>query len=205
MKILVTLTEPMLGTQPGNAELAKDFVVAKSQDEAKIKEETEALSADESLDKMTTYFPRVPGTDRPMIWEYQVKGFLKEAIGVLVEVGDGGELTKWTYKRLVDSFIFVFPRHIEINLSGELTFIERSLRVITARGERVCLARSEAIPAGSTFLVDLKVLESTNAKSKAKSFSVDLVKKALDYGSLKGLGQWRNSGCGRFSWKEVAE
>ena len=30
-----------------------------------------------------------------------------------------------------------------------------------------------------------------------------LVREWLDYGKLRGLGQWRNSGKGRFEWKEV--
>ena len=29
------------------------------------------------------------------------------------------------------------------------------------------------------------------------------VKECLDYGALRGLGQWRNSGKGRFAWEEV--
>lgn len=32
---------------------------------------------------------------------------------------------------------------------------------------------------------------------------LDLVREWLDYGALKGMGQWRNSGRGRFVWEEI--
>jgi hypothetical protein len=30
-----------------------------------------------------------------------------------------------------------------------------------------------------------------------------LVREWLDYGRLRGIGQWRNSGRGRFTWEEI--
>lgn len=32
---------------------------------------------------------------------------------------------------------------------------------------------------------------------------MDAVREWLDYGMLRGLGQWRNSGKGRFTWEEI--
>ena len=32
---------------------------------------------------------------------------------------------------------------------------------------------------------------------------VDIVCEWLDYGELRGMGQWRNSGKGRFLWDEL--
>lgn len=32
---------------------------------------------------------------------------------------------------------------------------------------------------------------------------VQVVREALDYARLKGIGQWRNSGRGRATWEEV--
>ena len=31
----------------------------------------------------------------------------------------------------------------------------------------------------------------------------DVVREWLDYGALRGIGQWRNSGMGRIKWEEV--
>jgi hypothetical protein len=33
---------------------------------------------------------------------------------------------------------------------------------------------------------------------------VDYVKEWLDYGRFNGIGQWRNSGKGRFTWEQIA-
>ena len=33
----------------------------------------------------------------------------------------------------------------------------------------------------------------------------DVVRECLDYGQLRGLAQWRNSGKGRFAWEEITE
>ena len=33
----------------------------------------------------------------------------------------------------------------------------------------------------------------------------ETVREWLDYGALRGLFQWRNSGKGRFEWEEVAK
>ena len=32
-----------------------------------------------------------------------------------------------------------------------------------------------------------------------------MVRECLDYGQLRGLGQWRNSGKGRYVWEEIEE
>lgn len=31
----------------------------------------------------------------------------------------------------------------------------------------------------------------------------EVLEEVLDYGALKGFGQWRNSGRGRFTWEYV--
>ena len=63
------------------------------------------------------------------------------------------------------------------------------------QGERVALSTSEQVPAGSTMDLDIVYL---NDSLK------DAIIEWLDYGLLRGLGQWRNSGMGRFSWEEIA-
>jgi hypothetical protein len=88
--------------------------------------------------------------------------------------------------------VFVTPRQIDlVPVSGICT---RPLRADTMQGERVSLASSEVIPAGTSFELEIETL--TPALDK-------LVVKCLDFGSKKGLGQWRNSGKGRFSWEKV--
>ena len=99
------------------------------------------------------------------------------------------------YKKEIDGLIFVGPRAIHINLSGALGSCQRPLRAQTAQGERVSLANSETIPVGSSIEFEVKMLLDSHEKA---------VREWLDYGALRGMGQWRNSGKGRFVWEEIA-
>lgn len=198
MKIKITLTEDMLGTASANPDIHKEYIASKSADAEKFEEELKALHADALMEKSMTVFPRdADGT--PILWDYQFKGFIKEAVGVLVDLLDKEtrigktKLTKFTHKRIVDNFIFVSPR--KLRLSEKVgTICTRPLRADTMQGERVALASSETVPAGATFICEIRTL---NPQLD------DLVRRCLDYGALKGIGQWRNSGKGRFTWEEV--
>lgn len=199
MRVKITLVEEMLGTSCANPEVHEEYIASKSADKDKMKEEREALPAEDLIEKAVTVFPR--GDDgKPMLWDYQVKGFIKEAVGILIELG-GDEikvgktkLSKFTHKRVVDNFIFVTPRKIPLGCEvGDIC--TRPLRADTMKGERVSLASSETVPSGTSFECEIKTL--TPALDA-------IVRQALDYGAMKGLGQWRNSGKGRFEWEELA-
>ena len=97
---------------------------------------------------------------------------------------------------MIDGLIFPQPRKIPIVFDGEIGDCQRPLRAQTAQGERVSLASSDEIPAGATLTFDILCLDENH---------VPAVKEWLDYGALRGLGQWRNSGKGRFTWEEVTE
>jgi len=129
----------------------------------------------------------------PFLWDYQIKGFLKDAAGMLNRTMAKEKRLK-AHKKIVDGLIFVKPRKIPIQLSGEITILERPLRGQTAQGERICLARSEAAPADSKIEFEIIFLDPKLEKA---------VKLWLDYGQWRGLGQWRNASYGRFSWREV--
>ena len=198
MKVKIKLTDEMLGTSSANPELYEEFIGGKCADKEKVKEELQSLETDELVEKTMTIFHR---KDRiPILYDYQIRGFIKEAIGAMVEFGPINigkiKVSKWTYKRIVDSHIFVKPREIKLRLptGGQITNCTRSLRATTQRGERIALAHSEAVPEGKEFECEIttyyQVLEKT-------------VRECLDFGQNKGLGQWRNSGKGRFIWAEI--
>ena len=71
---------------------------------------------------------------------------------------------------------------------------QRPLRASTPQGERVSLAMSEEILAGATLTFDI-ILWSDDHEAAVREW--------LDYGIFSGIGQWRNSGKGRFVWEEV--
>lgn len=91
-----------------------------------------------------------------------------------------------------DGLIFVSPRMIPICFSGEMSECQRPLRAQTAQGERVSLANSEQIPAGSTCEFEVLCMDDSHEKA---------VLEWLNYGAMRGIGQWRNSGKGRFTYE----
>lgn len=201
IKVKLTFTEPVLGTWPANPNVAREFIASKSPDATTIEDEVAALGADAVADKGMTVFPRDNDGD-PILYDYQIKGFFKDSCGMLSRIGgktepgkkravnESGKLT--AYKKVIDGLIFVQPRQIPIHMSGKMTECQRPLRAQTAQGERVSLANSEEIPAGSTCEFDILLLDDSHEK---------VVREWLDYGSLRGIGQWRNSGKGRYTYE----
>ena len=194
LTVKVTFIEELLGTASANKEIHEEFIASKAPDAKSLEEEVEAVGAEEVFEKGMTVFPRVDG--RPVAWDYQWKGFLKDAVGMLRKV-PGSEAGKVkAYKKEIDGLIFVQPRAIPIEFDGEVGLCQRPLRGQTAQGERVALATSESIPAGATMTFTWVFLCDQHEK---------LVREALDYGVMRGFGQWRNSGKGRFTWEEIPE
>lgn len=189
MKVKITFIEPLLGTLAGNKELAEEFIASKHPSKEVQEDEAEAIAnLPEQIEKSSTLFPRHKG--EPFIWDYQIKGFFKDACSMLNRVGPKMK----AHKKIIDGLIFVKPRRIILALGGELTWTERPLRAQTAQGERIALARSETAPIGTTLEFEINCLDKKLETA---------VKYWLDYGALRGLGQWRNSGMGRFEWIEV--
>ena len=188
MKVELEFTEPLLGTLPGDPKLAEDYVTSKHPDGV---QEDEQASLPEEIKKFSSYFAR-DGKGKPILWDYQIKGFFKDACSMMRRVTQVDELK--AHKKIIDGLIFVTPRQIPLKLSGKLTFTERPLRISTPKGDRTALARSETAPAGTKIQIEILLL-----KPDLKKFVINW----LDYGILRGLGQWRNSGMGRFKWHQI--
>lgn len=203
IKVKLTFKEPILGTWPANPNVAREFIASKAPDAATVEDEVAALGADAVADKGMTVFPRNPD-GRPIFYDYQIKGFFKDSCGMLSRIGgktetgkkkavnESGRIT--AYKKTIDGLIFVEPRMIPIVFDGEIGDCQRPLRAQTAQGERVSLTNSEKIPAGATCEFTIVLLDESHEKA---------VLEWMDYGSLRGIGQWRNSGKGRFLYEIV--
>ena len=195
LHIKLTFTEPLLGTSPANEDIYRDFIGSKAPDAQSVEDEVAALGAEVVAEKGMTVFPRMED-GRPFLYDYQIKGFFKDSCGGLRKV-KGSESSKIkAYKKEIDKLIFPQPRQIPIDFDGEMQKCERPLRASTAQGERISLSCSEQIPAGATCQFDVVLLSDDHEK---------LVREWLDYGCLSGIGQWRNSGMGRFSWEGIPE
>ena len=191
LTVKVTFDEEILGTASGNPEIHKEYIASNAPDALTMKEEVEAIGTEEVFEKSMTVFPR--GKDgRPIVWDYQWKGFFKDAFGSLKKIPDSACGKVKAYKKEIDGLIFVSPRMIPIDFEGDVGICQRPLRAQTAQGERIALASSETVPAGSSMTFDIQMLVDSHEKA---------VLEALEYGRLRGFGQWRNSGKGRFHYE----
>lgn len=188
--IKLTFEEPLLGTVPKNPEVYKKFIMkhAALNNEAVAQELETVESVEESG---WTGFHQLDG--KPIIYDYIVKGFFKDACGMLRRASKTESSKISAHKKIIDGLIFVFPRQIvlECPSDSDLLVIERPLRASTAKGERITLARSDAMPSGTIAQFEVRVLGDVTKK---------LLTEWLDYGALRGFGQWRNAGYGVFSY-----
>ncbi len=194
LKVRLTFINPILGSANANPEIHSEFIASKAPDAGGRKEEIEAIGVEGVEKKEMTVFPKTPdGT--PHLWNYQIKGFFKHACGMLRNA-DGTKSSKIkAFKKFIDGLVFIEERKIPLVYEGEIKNLQRPLRASTMQGERVALANSEMLPAGTTCEFTIHTL---------KGDLMDTIKEWLDYGELNGLGQWHNSGCGAFTWEEIA-
>lgn len=193
LRVRIKFFEEVLGTSSNNPNIHSEYIAGKSGDAMKASEEIEAIGISEYIDKAMTVFPRDEQGD-PIFWDYQIKGFFKDSAGVLRKV-TGSKCSKVkAYKKEIDGLLFVYPRKIKMHLpeGGYVSSCERPLRAQTPQGERVALANSETVPEGT--YIDIEIECMTDAM-------YDLAIECLDYGTRRGIGQWRNSGKGRFTYE----
>lgn len=195
LKARLTFIEEILGTASNNPEIHSEYIASKAPDAKSTEEEVEAIGVEEVIEKSMTVFSRNED-GAPILWDYQIKGFFKDAAGCLRRVTGTKASKIKAFKKEIDGLLFVFPRKIPMNKPSELGTCERPLRASTAQGERIALANSETAPAGTTIEIEIRCLTKD---------MYDLAKECLDYGILRGIGQWRNSGKGRFTWEEIRD
>lgn len=196
LRVRLTFTEEVLGTSPNDPELHDNYIASKAPDAKSKKEEIAAIGVGEMVERQMTVFPRDEEYE-PFVWNYQIKGFFKDACKSLRQVG-GSESSKITaFKTKIDGLIFVKERKIPFMNYGRVGECQRSLRADTPQGPRTALAHSETIKEGSYIDMTIQILPSKEKKYDLRK----AVEEWLDYGSIRGLGQWRNSGKGTFTWE----
>ena len=205
MTVRLTFLEEVLGTCPNNPDVYKDYIASKAPDAASTEDEIAAIGVDGVASNGKTVFARDPDGN-VCVFNYQIKGMFKDSCGLLSKLTGKDENGKKkaavnesskikAYKKVIDGHIFVKQRMIPFMVAGETGECQRPLRAQTAQGERIALAYSETVPAGSTLTFDVICLDDA---------LLPAVREWLDYGFLHGFGQWRNSGKGIFEWEELA-
>ena len=195
----ITFITPILGTAPTDKELYTRFVIAKYLKENKdLPEEEKQRIIEQELQDI----PETPKEERDLnttgfrrdakglyIPAYTFKGFLKEAATALKDI-----LKIPALKKAITNYVFIAPEKIYLS-KAPTGYVERPLRAQTPQGERVCLARSEAVE-NAKCVIAIGIIP--NSK-----INFDVIEKLLSYGSLKGLGQWRNGGWGKFVFSKA--
>jgi hypothetical protein len=193
--VKLTLTSEILGTVPKSKEVYTDYVVGKALKEGvELTEEQVAAELETVQDieeKGWTGFHMRDG--KPVLRAYVIKGFFKEACGMLRRCPGTKSKPLTAHKKVIDGLVFIEPNEIELVLpeGAEMGVCERPLRAYTAQGERVALAKSDTCPVGTTLEFQVKVLGQVTEV---------LLREWLDYGALRGLGQWRNAAWGCFEY-----
>lgn len=185
----IELLENMLGTIPKDKEIYKTYI--ESQKPIVIKED-ETITVEEIEEKGWTGFHK-DETKGLFILDYLFKGFLKHAGNVLKDIVGVKAL-----KSKITDFVYVAPRRIYLGKAEPDGVFERPLRAQTPQGERVCLARSDYVLAGTQFVVSIGLL-------KHKELDWNKVDALLEHGMLMGLGQFRNGSFGRFKVVDCSE
>jgi hypothetical protein len=158
----------------------------------------------------TTVFFWNAKEDLPCIGDHMIYGFLKasaaaqgKALQAQGKRKRGTMLESIAYTQSIinqhvrceEEFI-TFDKDVLRDEEGNSLFLQRSLRVKTMQGPRVSLAKSEQVPAGAKIEFTLCVMEGSPL-TKA------ILHKLFSYGEMCGLGQWRNSGKGMFTYEMV--
>lgn len=209
-------TSPLLGSNPANEEIHSQYIASKAQTlERRVAEENMLptkgdLPTPEGLDEavaemeqrgLTVFLRDNHGC--LCIGNHAIKGFFK---GALVTLKD--QIGIAAAKSKADNLLFIRPDFVPImDGHGEPQtepdgIKQRPLRADTAMGPRETLVSSEMVdvPWQIEFTVTVVANNGTRASRK---LDFDCVEAALDYGALKGLGQWRNGGYGSFTWERI--
>jgi len=182
MKVKIELTTEMLGTVPKDRDVYKTYIESKKPEEKNG--EDEYLTVEKIEEKGWTGFHS--DENGLFIYEYMIKGFLKNAGNVLKEIVKIKNL-----KSKIDDYVFIQPRKIYLGMTEPQGVIERPLRAMTMQGPRVTLARSDYVAAGHQLDFEITLIPHKELKES-------VIKTLLAHGELMGLGQFRNGGYGRF-------
>jgi hypothetical protein len=180
-----TLIERLLGTVPKHRDVYERFIAKHDPD----------VGDDELIEDLedagwTSFYRDEDG--RPVLFDYQLKGFLKEVGNILKD-----QLGIKNLRSHIENTVYVRPRRLVLGEEVDGDF-SRPLRAMTMQGPRVSVRRSDFMEAGRSYTVWLDVL-------KGSKVTKEVLEAIIDFGKVRGIGQWRNGSYGRFDGKLIQE
>jgi hypothetical protein len=142
--------------------------------------------------KLDCTFQRTPEGE-PMLWDYQIHAFIKDAAASAARLKGGDPLGFSQVKRLIDGYVFVRPRRLVLHAHKLGVYTRHFCR--TCAGGNPDLLKDiliETVPVGSWFEAEILL---------RKAQMEPLMTQWLDYGETIGLGQGRRHGKGQFAWE----
>lgn len=113
--VRLTLLEEALGMTPGDPEIYGNWIASKAPEPEVGEEEVGVIEGMDAVEDATTCFPRTED-GVPFCWDYQIKGFFKDACSSLRRV-PGTRSSKLTaFKKVIDGTVFVEQRKIPFQL-----------------------------------------------------------------------------------------
>ena len=88
MKVKITLIEETLGSSPSNEELLATYIASKAPTADLTDEEVYNIKQQQAEDRITVFPKLADGT--PFIYDYQIKGMLKDSCKALAAAGKAG-------------------------------------------------------------------------------------------------------------------
>ena len=193
--VRLTFTDDILGSAPSDKELYSSYVASKAPNAKTMEKEIEEYGVEAVREKQRTVF--LTDEDGELILKgYQIKGFFKDSCGALRDNTHTGSSKLTAYKKKIDGMIFIKESNIQIENIRDVKDCQRPLRAQTPQGERVAIAISDAVEAGAQITFTIQLMNKRYEK---------VVFEWLDYGQFRGLGQWRNSGKGRFTYEVISK
>jgi len=189
VNVRLTFQHSILGTAPTDPEIYESYIAQNAPDAKSLEEEIATLGVDAVTDKGKTVFHR-DADGKPFIYDYMVRGFFKSACSAMRDLPKTHSAKLTSYKKRIDLLVMVSPRHIPIKGDYIIDNCQRPLRAQTMQGDRVALANSEEIPAGTQIEFTVHLLRGNQ--------DYEMLLEWLNFGQYNGIGQWRNSGHGSF-------
>jgi len=227
LKVRVEYTDEILGTAANNKEIHSEYIGGKAPDAPSRTEEIAAVGVEEIVNKEMTVFSR-DEDGNPILWDYQWKGFLKEAMSAIRtlvdkegDTGDDGDgdtdkdsdtgkkkaVGKKKSITTASGQITAYKSKIDKNIfvwPRKIPFTEFDKIGNCQRPLRAETAQGPRIALANSETIPAGAKQEFEILCMDDSH-VNAVVECLFYGLFKGTGQWRNSGKGRFDFVEIGE